>query len=187
MLQPFRPQVLDPRIEEPFRKALGHAARAELNEMEAIVAHMSDDDALEAVGLCAFVAAYTAIDICGNSWPNDASLHKIADNTANTGTIVKKTGLTAQDAYDFIARVGIHNEPLDRVFPDPNTAIRTAFVAASSILAAYRPREETIWQFLDLIEDAHAFALGLDNRVLPALMLKAKRQGAHSGVASSGP
>lgn len=110
---------LGPEFEEPFRKALGHAARAESTELENLLENLTNDQVLTAIGLCAFVAGYAAIDVVGREWPSEVNMRKIANGTVK-GANAQKLGLSDQDVYDFITRVSLRFEPINEVFPDPN-------------------------------------------------------------------
>jgi hypothetical protein len=165
---------IDPAVERIFRKALGHAARAELAELIQVEEALSDEHLALCIQLCAFVTGYTAIDVCGRKWPNNASVRRMAEGSANIGEIVKRTGLTADDAFEYISRVALGFEPLEKVFPDPEKISRIPFLVASNILATYAPRERHWWEFLDVIENALEKAWVTDLNVLPALMLRAR-------------
>jgi hypothetical protein len=165
---------LDPKVERIFRKALGHAARAEMTELAHLI-HAEDEVSNEqlaaCLGLCAWVTAYTAIDVCGGRWPNTASVRRMAEGSATVGEIVKRTGLTPEDAYEYASRVALGFEALEEVFPDPDKVSTVPFLVASNILATYGPREQHWWEFLNVIEDAFERAWVTDLHVLPALMV----------------
>jgi hypothetical protein len=69
---------LSPDVENHFRKALGHAARAETEELGSLLGSLADVQVVEAIALCAFAAGYTAIDAVGREWPNEANLRRMA-------------------------------------------------------------------------------------------------------------
>jgi hypothetical protein len=165
---------IDPEVERIFRKALGHAARAELAELIHTEDELNDEQLALCVQLCAFVTAYTAIDVCNRKWPSDASVRGMAEYIANGGEIVKRTGLTTQDTYEYISRVALGFEAFEKVFPDLEKITRIPFLVGSNILATYRPRGKHWWELLDVIENALERAWVTDLNVLPALMLLAR-------------
>ena len=82
----------DPRIshdiEKPFREALGHAIRNELEEMREALLRLTDEQIASCLNLCAFVAGYVAIDVCGRQWPNEdkpALMEKPRQNPTSRG------------------------------------------------------------------------------------------------------
>lgn len=165
---------IDPKVEKPFRAALGHALRGELSEMNHLLEELSVDQGGAALGLCILVTGYVAIDVCGRRWPGNASVRSIAEHVANTGRIVKEIGLKTQQVYDFISRVALGGEPLEDVFPDADEGAKLPFIVAAHTLGTYHPREIEWWEFLDAIEYALEKAWATDLNVLPALMLRAR-------------
>jgi hypothetical protein len=166
---------IDPNIEKPFRKALGYAARAEAEEMAVVLENLSQAQAVEGIALCAFTAAYTAMDVVGRQWPDEANLRRMAAGTV-TGANARKLSLTEQDVYDFIERVSIRFEPIDRVFPEPDRMITLPYYITAHLLVSFGPSEQQWWEFLDRAEAAYEVAQSVDLDVLPALMLRARRE-----------
>lgn len=165
---------IDPDIEKPFRKALGHAARAEAEAMATLLENLSEPQVAGGIDLCAFTAAFTAMDVVGRQWPDEANLRRIAAGTV-TGTNARKLGLAEQDVYDFVARISIGLEPIDRVFPEPDRMITLPYYITAHLLVSFGPSEQEWWDFLDRAEAAYEVAQSVDLDVLPALMLRARR------------
>lgn len=163
-----------PEAEKPFRKALGHAARGELEEMEKLLAGISEEQVAEGLSLCVLVAGYTAIDVCGREWPNDANLHRIAKGTT-TGSNAQKVGLQERDVYDFVTRASLRFEPVNSVFPEPERMVMLPFLITAHLLVSFGPREKEWWEFLDSIEESFEAADAVDLDLLPALMLRSRR------------
>jgi hypothetical protein len=169
---------LDPEVERIFREALGHAARAEMAELAKVQNDASVAQLAACLSLCGLVTAYVAIDVFDRNWPDSAALARIAKHTATSGELVKRTGLTMEDAYEYISRAALRGEALDKVFPDPDKLVTVPFLVASSILPGYRPQGKHWWEWLDAIEDALEKAWTTDLGVLPALMVRTRFEAA---------
>ena len=169
-----------PRIEKPFRHALGHAIRNEFDDFRDILGDLPDEELMGCMGLCVFTAGYVAIDVCGREWPNEENLRKIANATTKS-SFARSFGLSAEDSYAYIKRVALQFEPLDQVFPDARfdaeeqrDSVVLAFKITGHLLTAYCPEELEWPQFLNKIEEAYEIsaAMGLD--ALPGMMLRAR-------------
>lgn len=168
-------EQIPPEIEKPFRKALGHAARAETEELERLLDSLSDVQLAAAVGMCGFVAGYVAIDVCGGEFPDETNLRKIAKAAVKSAS-AHELGLTEQEAYDFLARGVLRSVPLPELFPDPDRMAMLPFAFAVNLLAAYLPLEEVDgWgEYLNKIEDWYEVAQPMDLALLPALLLRSR-------------
>jgi hypothetical protein len=165
---------LSPNVEKPFRNALGHAARAETEKLEDLLAQLTQEQVVEAIGLCAFAAGYTAIDVVGREWPNEENLRVMAKGAVKS-TNARKLGLLEQDAYDFIARVALLFEPVDNVFPEPQRMLTLPFYITANLLAAFSPAGNEWWEFLDKIEAMLEVSENADINLTPAMMLRTRR------------
>src|ERR1700744_2308935 len=104
--------AIDPRIEQPTRKMLGHAIRRELGDLAA-VGQAADNDVLAgSIPLCVLASAYIAIDV-SDRWPADADLREIAKNAAES---VTQLDITKEEIYEYLSRVALGPEKLDDVF-----------------------------------------------------------------------
>lgn len=168
---------LPKKFEVPFRDALGHAAKRRIPELHALLNGLSEEQADVAINMCAFVAAYTAIDVVERRWPTDVGLHRMAQKVAQA-EVDEPYGVTEQNAYLFLSRCAIGFEPYGTVFEgviqDPAILAVAPFFFAVDMLAAFVPQGQTIWEFLDVIEDAYEKAWLLDLNLLPALMVRAR-------------
>jgi hypothetical protein len=165
---------ISPETEKPFRKALGHAIRNEFEEMRETLLSLTDEQIVTCLGLCALVSGYVAIDACGRQWPDEDNLRRIAEATT-TGTYAREFGLRVQDSYDYVKRVALRSEQLDKVFPSPENAATLSFVISGHLLGAFRPASQHWWEYLNRIEEAMEAALATDLDLLPALMLRSRR------------
>jgi hypothetical protein len=175
---------ISPDIEKPFRDALGHAIRNELEEMREVLLHLNQEQFAACLSLCAHVTGYVAIDVCGRQWPNEANIHVIA-KAATKSTFAREFGLKEDDSYAFVKRVALGFEPIDKVFPSPEDAITLSFVITSHLLAAFGRGDEEWWEYLNMIEETYEAAKSADLDLLPALMLRARRAATSAGASGT--
>jgi len=90
--------------EKPFRDALGHAIRNEIDEMEEELLRLTDEQILSCLSLCVHVTGYVAINACGGRWPDEEDLRQIGE-VATKSNNARAFGLKAQDAYAYVQRV----------------------------------------------------------------------------------
>ena len=165
---------ISPDIEKPFRDAVAHAMRNEHEEMREVLSRLTEEQIASCLSLCVHVSGYVAIDACGRQWPDEDNLRRIAEETT-TATKAREFGLNAQDSYDYVKRVALRAEPLDRVFPSPEDAATLSFVITGHLLVAFGPATEHWWEYLNRIEEAYEAAQATDLDLLPALILRARR------------
>lgn len=165
---------IDPKIEDPTRTMLGHAMRHELEELAAVVAAAGNETVIGAIGLCVLASGYIAIDVSGMRWPTDPVLRKIAHNASDSAT---ELDLEESDIYEYLSRVALGQEKLDDVFAMPKAGMLPLLITAN-LLATFRPRDKHWWEYLDQIWGAAETAERTNVTVLPALMLRARKQSA---------
>ena len=171
---------IDPKIEQPTRTMLGHAIRHELNELAALVQAEGKEALLGSIPLCLFASAYIAIDVSGR-WPTDADLHEIAKNAAKS---VTRLDISEQEIYEYLSRVALGPEKLDDVFSIEGLATIPLY-ATANLLLTFCPDDKEWWEYLDQIWDAAETADRTSLTVLPALMLRARKQStSQTGAAS---
>jgi hypothetical protein len=163
-----------PGLEKPFRQALGHAMRNEIEDMRRTLAELSQEQVMACLGLCLFVAGYVAIEVCGRLWPDEDNLRKIAERTTKS-TNAREFGLKAENAYAYLKRAALRLEPLDDVFPSMENAVTLSFVITGHIVTAYCPADMEWWEYLNKIEDILEASEAADLGLLPALMLRSRR------------
>jgi hypothetical protein len=162
---------IDPKIEQPARKMLGHAIRHELADLAALAEAEGTGTLMGAIPLCLFASAYIAIDVA-DRWPTDADLHKIAENASESAT---ELDISEQEIYEYLSRVALGPEKLDDVFSVEALATIPLY-ATANLLLTFAPREKHWWEYLDQIWDAAETAERTSLTVLPALMLRAHKQ-----------
>jgi hypothetical protein len=150
---------------------LGHAMRHELEDLASLVNEAGDEIVAGAIGLCVFASGYVAIDVC-ERWPTQADLLEISQSAAKSAT---KLDLDESDIYEYLSRAALGPEKLDDVFPMPKAGMLPLLITAN-LLATFRPREKHWWEYLDQIWDAAETAERTNLTVLPALMLRARKQ-----------
>jgi hypothetical protein len=164
--------LIDPKIEQPARAMLGHAMRSELEDLAALIADEGNETVAGAIGLCVLASGYIAIDVSGMRWPTDPVLRKIAHNASDAATGLD---LEESDIYEYLARVVLGSEKLDDVFAMPEAGMLPLLITAN-LLATFRPTEKHWWEYLDKIWDAAETADRTSLTVLPALMLRSRKQ-----------
>jgi hypothetical protein len=162
---------IDPKIEQPTRAMLGHAMRHELEDLATLVSQAGDEVVAGAIGLCVFASGYVAIDVC-ERWPTQADLQEIAKSASKSAT---KLDLDESDIYAYLSRAVLGSEKLDDVFAMPKAGMLPILITAN-LLATFRPREKHWWEYLDQIWEAAETAERTSLTVLPALMLRARKQ-----------
>jgi len=161
-------------VEKPFRDAVGHAVRNEIDEMHEGLLRLTDEQIASCLNLCAFVSGYVAIDVCGRQWPDEDNLRRLAEATTETNN-ARAFGLKAADSYAYVRRVALRGEPLDTVLSPPDEAATLSFVITGHLLVAFGPAEQHWWEYLNMIEESMEVALAADLDLLPALMLRSRR------------
>jgi hypothetical protein len=161
---------IDPKIEQPTRKMLGHAIRHELDELAALVRAQGSEVLLGSVPLCLFVSAYIAVDVSGR-WPTDADLREIAKRAAQSAT---QLDITEQEIYEYLSRVALGQDKIDDVFAAEGIATVPLF-ATANLLLSFCPHEKEWWEYLDQIWDAAETADRTSLTVLPALIIRARK------------
>ena len=162
---------IDPKIEQPTRKMLGHAIRHELDDLAAAAEAEGSEVLLGSIPLCLFASAYIAIDV-SDRWPTDADLREIAKNAAES---VTRLDITQQEIYEYLSRVALGSEKLDDVFSVEGLALVPLY-ATANLLLTFCPGDKEWWEYLDQIWDAADAAARTSLTVLPALMLRARKE-----------
>jgi hypothetical protein len=162
---------IDPKIEQPTRKMLGHAIRHELDDLAALVRAEGNDALLGSISLCLFASAYIAIDV-SDQWPTDTDLREIAKAAAES---VTRLDITEQEIYEYLSRVALGTEQLGDVFSVEGLATVPLFTTAN-LLLTFCPRDKEWWEYLNQIWDSAEAADGISLTVLPALMLRAHKE-----------
>jgi hypothetical protein len=164
--------TIDPRVEEPLRKLLGHAIRGEFGEMITRADSLGEQRFLNCLAFCLRVAGYIVIDVSGYKWPTDTDVREIAQRMAMMDSDYE---LPEEGAYEFLARAALGFEPLTDVFPDKEKAASVPLLTTASLLVAYRPEGKHWWEYLDVIEGALEEAAPLSEAAFPAALLLSRR------------
>ena len=162
---------IDPKIEQPTRKMLGHAIRHELDDLAALVQAEGSEALISSIPLCLLASAYIAIDV-SDRWPTDADLREIAKNAAES---VTRLDITEQEIYEYLSRVALGSEKLDDVFSIEGLG-SVPLYATANLLLTFCPDDKEWWEYLDQIWDAVGTAERTSLTVLPALMLRAHKE-----------
>lgn len=181
---------LPQKFEEPFRDALGHAAKRRLGELRALRESMTDEQLEATVSLCGIVAAYVAINTVSRRWPTDSGLHLMAQKTVEGSNPDEVSGVTEENMYLFLSECALGFKTFAGVFAerfdDLDTFYAAPFFLTVNLMASFCPEGKTIWEFLDMIEDAYEKAWLLDLNLLPALMVRARMPQPEQAADASG-
>jgi hypothetical protein len=162
---------IEQKTEQTTRKMLGHAIRHELDDLAAIVRAQGSEALSGSIPLCIFASAYIAIDV-SDHWPTDADLREIAKYAAQS---VARLDITEQEIYEYLSRVALGSETLDDVFSVEGLATVPLF-ATANLLLSFCPPAKDWWEYLDQIWDAAETADRTSLTVLPALMIRARKE-----------
>jgi hypothetical protein len=165
---------ISPDIEKPFRDALGHAVRNEIEELHDGLLRLTDEQIASCLSLCAFVSGYIAIDVCGRQWPDEDNLRRLGEATTESSN-ARASGLRAEDSYAYVKRVALRGQLLNEVFPPPDYGSTLSFEVTGRLLVAFGPADQHWWEYLNRIEEALEAAQAIDLDLLPALMLRARQ------------
>ena len=164
---------IDRKIEQATRTMLGHAIRHELDDLAAVMRTVGNETFVGSIPLCLFASAYIAVDVC-ERWPTDADVREIAKDAAES---VTRLDISEQEIYEYLSRVALGSEKLDDVFSAEGIATVPLY-ATANLLLTFCPREKDWWEYLDQIWDAADTAERTSLSVLPALMLRARKESA---------
>jgi hypothetical protein len=165
--------AVNPKIEAPTRQMLAHAVKHELDDLAALIHAEGDETLRGAVSLCTFAAGYIAIDVTGMRWPSHDMLRKIAHNASQSAT---RLPITEDDIFEFLSRVALGNDMLDDVFSAEGAGLVPIY-ATANLLLTFFPKRKHWFEYLDQIWNAAEVADRLSADVLPALMLRVRKQG----------
>jgi hypothetical protein len=162
---------IDPKVEKPTRKMLGHAVRHELDELAAMILDIGNDAFFGSIPLCLLASAYIAIDANGQ-WPSDTDLRDIAKKVSESEG---RLDISKQRIYEYLSRVTFGAEEIGDVFTTEGI-VTIPIYATASLLITFCPSEKRWWEYLDQIWDATEAADRTPVALLPALMLRARRE-----------
>jgi len=163
---------IDRKAEQATRTMLGHAMRHELDDLAALMRTVGNGMLLRSIPLCMFASAYIAIDMC-ERWPTDADIREIAKLASSQSAT--ELDISEQEIYEYLSRVALGSEKVDDVFSDEGLVTVPLYTTAN-LLLGFRPRGKHWWEYLDQIWDAAEAAERTSLTVLPALMLRARKQ-----------
>jgi hypothetical protein len=169
---------IDPTVEAATRKMLGHAVRHELDKLAAMVLDVGNEVFSGSIQLCLLASSYIAIDV-NQQWPADADLREIAKTVWESE---ERLDISKQRIYEYLSRVAFGAEKAEDVF-SAEGIVTIPVYATASLLVTFCPRDKHWWEYLDQIWDAVESADRTPVSVLPALMLRARREPAREPAA----
>lgn len=162
--------MVDPKVEAPLRKMLGHVMRGELEDFCALTEAIGPQMYEAAVGLAIMASGYIAVDV-SERWPTEADVKALARNAADT----KGTQVTADEIGAYLSRVVLAGEPLS-VFDDQKKAAVTPVFALADLLVTFCGQHQDQWDYLDEIWAGVEAADQAPPAVLPAMVFRFGRK-----------
>lgn len=162
--------MIDPKVEAPLRKMLGHIMRGEEDDLDAQIDKIGPQMYESAVALAIAASGYIAID-ASERWPREVDIRELAKRAATT----RGSQVTESEISEYLSRVVLGSEnPLD-VFEGNRAAIIPLF-ATADLLLTFHARYANQWKYLDAIWNAIEVADQLEPVVLPAAMFRFARK-----------
>jgi hypothetical protein len=176
---------VDPTIEVPLRKMLGHAIRNELQELAALAAAEGDEMYLTGLRLCVPVCGYIVVDTAGR-WPAESDRRDAARRAAKSSAAKPSAGLplAEHDAYAFLSRAVFGFEAIDAVFAKREKVIQVPLFTAASLLQSLCPEDLEWTEYLDRVWAAFDATEQMRNDVLPALTYRVRADAARDRKAA---
>jgi hypothetical protein len=162
----------DPKIEQLTRQMLGHAIRHELEDLAALIHAVGDTTFAAVIDLCTLAAGYIVIDASGMRWPPEETMNRIAQHAAQS---VTRLDVSEEEIFALLSRVAFGSEKPDDIVADEGAG-RVPLYATANLLLTFCPRELDWWEYLDQIWNAYNAAEMIDKSVLPALMLRVRKE-----------
>jgi hypothetical protein len=164
---------INAKVEKVLRKAMGHVAHAEPDQIELVLAVLDDAERAEALALAILVTCYVVVDACGAQWPDDANVRQFAHGIATVGTTAERLDLDERKIYAYLSRTVLGPDSIEDVIPDEPMFTRLPVIVAQRAAVVYSPKDMSTWEYLDQIESAIEVASALDATVLPAAVMRA--------------
>lgn len=162
--------MVDPKVEAPLRKMLGHVMRGELDEFCALIEAIGPQMYEAAVGLAIMASGYIAVQV-SERWPNAADVQALAKHAATS----PNSQVTADEISAYLSRVVLAGEPLS-VFDDQKKMAVTPVFALADLLVSYCAQHEDQWAYLDEIWAGVEAADQAPPAVLPAMVFRFGRK-----------
>jgi hypothetical protein len=133
------------------------------------------------------IACYVMVDACDTQWPTQASVQRIAEDLATTGTTAKRLQLDAGEIHAYLSRTVLGPERLEDVIPHEPQFTRLPVIVARRAAVGYSPNDLDTWDYLDRIESAIEIASALDTTVLPAAVMRAYLPKPEAAISDTAP
>lgn len=164
---------IDAKTEKALREALHGVTRTGKDEVPPTLAALDEGERAAVGGLAVIVTAYVLIDACGNQWPIRSSLERIANTLATKTTQAREQGWDPDQIFAYLSRTVFGRERLEDVIPEEPTFTWLPIAVAVEALAVYSKGYSSMWDYLDRIEAGIEEAEALNERALPAAVMRA--------------
>jgi hypothetical protein len=162
---------INAKVEKVLREAVGDVPRVEPDQIGAPFSKLDDDERAEAIGLAIIITCYVMVDVCGNTWPVESTVRRIAEDLATGTSTAERLHLDPEQIHAYLSRAVLRSERLEDVIPDEPAFTRLPLIVAGEALAVYAPKEMGMWDYLDHVESAIEAASALPAYVLPAAVM----------------
>jgi hypothetical protein len=156
---------IDPKIEAPTRKLLGHAIRGELDDLYALIVRIGPQAYEGVVALAIQASGYIAIQV-SERWPLVADVRALAKRAARSPI----SQVTEDEIAACLWRVVLGSESPLEVFPGDERAALIPLFTAAVLLISYSALHKDQWAYLDSIWNSLDAAEAVEVAVAPAVM-----------------
>lgn len=163
--------MVDPKIEAPLRKMLGHVMRGELDELGKLIEAVGPQMYEAALPLCVLASGYISVDI-SKRWPGEADVKALARHAA----AVPSSQVTETEIIDYLSRIVLAGESPLTVFPDAQKAAMAPLFATADLLVAFSGNYADQWSYLDAIWNAIDAASQVKPDIVPAVVFQFGRK-----------
>jgi hypothetical protein len=156
---------IDPKIEAPLRKMLGHAMRGELDDLYALILAAGEQVSEAATVLAIKASGYISVQV-SERWPLEPDIKALSRHAADT----PNTQVTADEIAAYLSRVVLGNESPLTVFPGDKKAGIIPLFSTANLLVSYCAQHRDQWDYLDSIWNALDAAETIDKSLPPAVV-----------------
>jgi hypothetical protein len=167
---------INDKADRALRVALDSVPRAQADQIASSLEKLEEERRAEVLALAVIVTCYVLVNACGNEWPLQSSVQRIARTLATRTTNAERLHLDPEEIYAYLWRTVLGPERLEDVIPHELAFTRLPIIVLGEALAVYCPEGMGKWDYLDQIESAIEVASTLDVSVLPAAVMRAYLQ-----------
>jgi hypothetical protein len=164
---------INPKVERALRDAMDKVPHVEEDQIGEPLAILTDQERALAVGLAIMITCYVMVDVCGNQWPVESSVRRIARAVATKSSNARRLGLDPEEICAYLSRSVLGPDRLGDVLGGEPKVTHLPVIVAGEALAVYAPKGMGMWEYLDRIESAIEKASDLDPWMVPMAVISA--------------